>query len=135
MAQLMPLPLAVSCFSKIQIGFTFLVLVYPGSHGRRAVKRARACVIIIIIINNKLNLFTYSLRRTGRWGGASIYLAEGDVSVADLLGQVLAVDAVEAMCRVHAVHATHAADAAQTAAALVCTVTYHPVSESVRAFV
>jgi len=26
MAQLMPLPLTVSCFSKIQIGFTFLVL-------------------------------------------------------------------------------------------------------------
>jgi len=25
MAQLMPLPLAVCCFSKIQIGFTFLV--------------------------------------------------------------------------------------------------------------
>jgi len=25
MAQLMPLPLIVSCFSKIQIGFTFLV--------------------------------------------------------------------------------------------------------------
>jgi len=31
MAQLMPLPLAVSCFSKIQISFTFLVLAYPGS--------------------------------------------------------------------------------------------------------
>ena len=31
MAQLMPLPLTVSCFSKIQIGFTFLVPVYPGS--------------------------------------------------------------------------------------------------------
>jgi len=30
MAQLMPLPLAVSYFSKIQIGFTFLVPVYPG---------------------------------------------------------------------------------------------------------
>ena len=30
MAQLMPLPLTVSCFSKIQIGFTFLVLAYPG---------------------------------------------------------------------------------------------------------
>jgi len=29
MAQLMPL--TVSCFSKIQIGFTFLVLVHPGS--------------------------------------------------------------------------------------------------------
>ena len=25
MAQLMPLPLTVSCFSKIQIGFTFLI--------------------------------------------------------------------------------------------------------------
>jgi len=30
MAQLMPLPLTVSCFSKIQIGFTFLVPAYPG---------------------------------------------------------------------------------------------------------
>ena len=29
MAQLMPLPLTVSCFSKIQIGFTFLVLTHP----------------------------------------------------------------------------------------------------------
>jgi len=32
MAQLMPLPLTVSCFSKIQIGFAFLVLADPGSH-------------------------------------------------------------------------------------------------------
>jgi len=39
MAQLMPLPLTVSCFSKIQIGFTFLVLARPGSPGKRAVKR------------------------------------------------------------------------------------------------
>ena len=39
MAQLMPLPLTVSCFSKIQIGFTFLVLAHPGSPGKRAVKR------------------------------------------------------------------------------------------------
>jgi len=31
MAQLMPLPLTVSCFSEIQIGFTFLVLAHPGS--------------------------------------------------------------------------------------------------------
>ena len=35
----MPLPLTVSCFSKIQIGFTFLVLADPGSFGKRAVKR------------------------------------------------------------------------------------------------
>ena len=30
MAQLMPLPLIVSCFSKIQIGFAFLVPAPPG---------------------------------------------------------------------------------------------------------
>ena len=44
MAQLMPLPLTVSCFSKIQIGFTFLVLAHPGSPGKRAVKRVCVCV-------------------------------------------------------------------------------------------
>jgi len=33
MAQLMPLPPTVSCFSKIQIGFTFLVPADPGSPG------------------------------------------------------------------------------------------------------
>ena len=44
MAQLMPLPLTVSCFSKIQIGFTFLVSAHPGSPGKRAVKRVCVCV-------------------------------------------------------------------------------------------
>ena len=34
-AQLMPLALTVSCFSKIQIGFTFLVPAHPGSPGQR----------------------------------------------------------------------------------------------------
>jgi len=38
MAQLMPLPLTVSCFSKIQIGFTFLVPAHLDSPGQRAVK-------------------------------------------------------------------------------------------------
>jgi len=46
MAQLMPLPLTVSCFSKILIGFTFLVLAYPGSPGQRAVKRVCVCVCV-----------------------------------------------------------------------------------------
>jgi len=32
-------PLTVSCFIKIQIGFTFLVPAHPGSPGKRAVKR------------------------------------------------------------------------------------------------
>jgi len=43
MVQLMPLPLTVSCSSKIQIGFTFLVPAHPGSPGQRAVKRV--CVL------------------------------------------------------------------------------------------
>jgi len=43
-AQLMPLPLTVSCFSKIQIGFTFLVSAHLGSPGKRAVKRVCVCV-------------------------------------------------------------------------------------------
>ena len=38
-AQLLPLPLTVSCSSKIQIGFTFLVPAHLGSPGKRAVKR------------------------------------------------------------------------------------------------
>jgi len=38
-AQLMPLPLTVSCFSKIQIGFTSLVPAHMGSPGKRVVKR------------------------------------------------------------------------------------------------
>jgi len=44
MAQLMPLPLTDSCFSKIQIGFTFLVSAHPGSPGQRAVKWVCVCV-------------------------------------------------------------------------------------------
>ena len=39
MAQLMPLPLTVFCFSKIQIGFTFLVPAHPGSPGKGPLNR------------------------------------------------------------------------------------------------
>jgi len=56
MAQLMPLPPTVSCFIKIQIGFTFLVLAHLGSPGQRAVKRV--CVYGIIIL---MLFFTYCL--------------------------------------------------------------------------
>jgi len=45
MAQVMPLPLTVSCFSKIQIGFTFLVPAHPGSPGKRAIKQVCVCVV------------------------------------------------------------------------------------------
>jgi len=47
LAQLMPLPLTVSCFSKIKIGSTFLVLAHLGSPGKRAVKWTRARVLML----------------------------------------------------------------------------------------
>ena len=46
MAQLMPLPLTASCFSKIQLGLTFLVLAHPDSPGQRPVKRVCMCVCV-----------------------------------------------------------------------------------------
>ena len=50
MSQLMPLPLTVSCFSKIQIGFTFLVPAHPGSPGQTAVKRVCVCVCVCALV-------------------------------------------------------------------------------------
>ena len=44
MAQLMLLPLTVSCFSKIQIGFTFLVAAHPGSPGKGPLN---GCVLLL----------------------------------------------------------------------------------------
>ena len=49
MARLMPLLLTVSCFSKIQIGFTFLVPAHPGSPGQRAVKRVCVCALTLLV--------------------------------------------------------------------------------------
>jgi len=69
----MPLPLTVSCFTKIQIGFTFLVPANLGSPGKRAVKHTRArarahvCVCVYKLqcekfakICNKDSLFLYA---------------------------------------------------------------------------
>ena len=56
-AQLMPLPLTVSCFSKIQIGFTFLVPAHLGSPGQRAVKRVCVCVCKTIISTFIVSIF------------------------------------------------------------------------------
>jgi len=44
-AQLMPLPLTVSCFSKIQIGSTFLVPAHPGSPGKKGPLN-KVCVVL-----------------------------------------------------------------------------------------
>jgi len=54
----MPLPLTVSCFSKIQIGFTFLVPAHPGSPGQRAAKRV--CVTVTILLHKNVTLFPIS---------------------------------------------------------------------------
>ena len=48
MFQLMPLPLTVSCFSKVQIGFAFLVPAHLGSPGKIAVKRVCVCVCVCV---------------------------------------------------------------------------------------
>jgi len=48
-AQLMPLPLTVSCFSKMQIGFTFLVPAHLGIPRQGAVKRV--CHVVCTLQN------------------------------------------------------------------------------------
>jgi len=53
----MPSPLTVSCFSKIQIGFSFLVLAHPGSPGQRAIKRVCVCVYGMYELMYQLNIY------------------------------------------------------------------------------
>ena len=62
MVQLMPLPLTVFCFSTIQIGFTFLVLAYPGSLGQGPLNGCvcvRVCVHLSLIILSQFGDFIY----------------------------------------------------------------------------
>ena len=49
MAQLMPLPLTVSCFSQFQIGLTFLVPAHPGSPRKTADKQVCVCVCVCVV--------------------------------------------------------------------------------------
>jgi len=63
-AQLMPLPLTVSCFSKIQIGFTFLVPAHPGSPGKRAVKQVCVCPFLHCIALRNPASYNYTLEST-----------------------------------------------------------------------
>jgi len=53
------LPLTVSCFNKIQIGFTFLVLAYPSSRRKRAIEQT--CVLICFCLLVQLYFFLHSL--------------------------------------------------------------------------
>ena len=63
MAQLMPLPLTFSYFSKIQIDFTFLAPAHLGSPGQRAVKRVCVCVQLLSIKHGNLAANYYRLTR------------------------------------------------------------------------
>ena len=76
MAQLMPLSLTVSCFSKIRICFTFLVPAHPGSPGKRAVKRMCVCDVFLCFYRFWANkdlyviaewLVCWTLRRSRAW--------------------------------------------------------------------
>ena len=78
MAQLMLLPLTVSCFSKMQIGFTFLVLAHPGSHGKGPLNRC-VCVCCstflligewVLLLCVRFSFFLYQAKRLA-WGNVS----------------------------------------------------------------
>ena len=64
MVQLMPLALTVSCFSKIQIGFTFLVPAHLGSPGKGPLNGC-VCVCVCVLgsapVVNVVLRYTFSL--------------------------------------------------------------------------
>jgi len=60
MAQLMPLPLTVSRFSKIQIGFTFLVPAYPGNPGQNPESRKMVVCMCVLCQTAHTILALYS---------------------------------------------------------------------------
>ena len=100
MAQLMPLPLTVSCFSKIQTGFTFLVPAHAGSPGQRAVKWVCVCVSTVFFSAfSALTLLVgwqdghLACKKTEWWGaGVVICLERGaDLHMALLIPLPLAV--------------------------------------------
>jgi len=73
-AQLMPLPLTVSCFSKIQIGFTCLVPAHLGSPGKRPLNvcvcvRAHACACACMCHLDKIGKFCMlcRMKKYFRW--------------------------------------------------------------------
>ena len=68
MAQLMPLPLTVSCFTKIQVGFTFLVPAHLGSPGQRAAKWVCVCYRLIL---ERVKLLTWTATSTTQVGTVS----------------------------------------------------------------
>ena len=89
-AQLIPLPLTVSCSSKIQIGFTFLVPAHLGGPGQRAVKRmcvcvcVRACVCVCVCIVVLLLLIDIVCSLTAIGDGVDLGVVEEVVEVSEV---------------------------------------------------
>jgi len=54
MAQLMPLPLTISCSSESRLvllsGFTFLVLAHPGTPGQSPGSRKKVVVVVVTAV-------------------------------------------------------------------------------------
>ena len=77
MAQLMSLPLAVSCFSTIQICFTLLAPAHPGSPGVLDKGPLNGCVYIVYTVQyvasriDKLKLAVREVFLTYNIGGRS----------------------------------------------------------------
>jgi len=84
MAQLMPLPLTVSCFSKIQSGFTFLVLAHLGSPGKRAVKWVLYNFVVPTVVQ-QLRRFRSTLLYSG-WLGSRVVSVLGSNCSCDAVG-------------------------------------------------
>jgi len=75
MSQLMPLLLTVSCFGKIQIGFTFLVLAHLGSPGKRAITRVCMCVRVCaraLILSDEHPVFIQNCSNVGQLSGETV---------------------------------------------------------------
>ena len=63
-AQLMPLPLTVSCFSEIQSGFTCLVPAHLGSPRQRAVKWVCVSMLPGDMDDSRLEVFGLTAKST-----------------------------------------------------------------------
>ena len=73
MAQLMPLPLTVSCFSKIQIGFTFLVPAHVGSLGNGPLN---VCVRVCVRVLSRWSRGHLLVGGGGGWVGVPAWLMQ-----------------------------------------------------------
>ena len=62
MAQLIPLPLTVSCFSKIQIGLTFLVPAHLGSPGKGPLNGCVCALVLSKCLKQSALIFGFQLK-------------------------------------------------------------------------